>query len=214
MVVGKVCNTNVQRVAFLCDYQFIAAGMLSKSKGQILRTSATLHVLFHMDTPLAIPETISGDAVKAAVDVCIQHAAFLAGRGDVQELIEVLAMGTKLLIKYPYLCGVYIIVWYVHSESSQAAPPVEMSKTDGHRSATTSLLLPGKVLHLNALNKKRSFRNSGNKAGAIHGFEMLQENGLGTIVTTKIARGAAMVHICVHVRVKLICYSCCDSRLF
>ena len=74
-----------------------AAGMLSKSKGQILRISAILHVLFHMNTPLTIPEAISVDAVKAAidlVDVCIQHAAFLAGRGDVQESIEMLTTGT------------------------------------------------------------------------------------------------------------------------
>ena len=95
-----------------------------------------------------------------------------------------------------------VFVWClqnVHLESSQAALPVEMNKTDGHRSATTSLLLPGRVLHLNALSQKRSFRNSGNKAGAVHGFEILEENGLGTIVTTKIARGAAMVCVCVHV---------------
>ena len=94
-----------------------------------------------------------------------------------------------------------MFVWCIqnlHLESSQAALPVEMNKTDGHRSATTSLLLPGKVLHLNALSQKRSFRNSGNKAGAVRGFEILEEIGLGTIVTTKIARGAAMVCVCVH----------------
>lgn len=71
-------------------YQISYAGMLSKSKGQILRVAATLHVLFHIDTPLAIPSVIGEDAVKAAidfVDVCIQQAAFLAGRGNVQEAI-------------------------------------------------------------------------------------------------------------------------------
>ena len=41
-------------------------GMLSKSKEQILRVSAVLHVLFHIDTPHNIPRTISEDAVKAA----------------------------------------------------------------------------------------------------------------------------------------------------
>ena len=72
------------------------AGMLSKAKGQILRVAATLHVLFHIDTPLAIPSIIDDKAVKAAidlVDVCIQQAAFLAGRGDVQEAINELAKG-------------------------------------------------------------------------------------------------------------------------
>ena len=93
----------------------------------------------------------------------------------------------------------YQCIIIAHLESSQAALPVEMNRTDGHRSATTSLLLPGRVLHLNALSQKRTFRNSGNKAGAVRGFEMLEENGLGTVVTTKIARGAAMVRVNVHV---------------
>ena len=60
--------------------------MLSKSKGQILRVAATLHVLFDVNTPLVIPDVISTEAIKAIinlVDVCIQHSAFLAGRGDV-----------------------------------------------------------------------------------------------------------------------------------
>lgn len=35
------------------------------------------------------------------------------------------------------------------------------------------LLLPGKILDLKALSQKRAFRNSGNKAGAVQGFEIL-----------------------------------------
>jgi hypothetical protein len=70
--------------------------MLSKEKGQILRVAASLHVLFNIDTPHTISQEISDDAVKAAVDlvdVCIQHAAFLAGRGDVEETIQGLVEG-------------------------------------------------------------------------------------------------------------------------
>ena len=44
-----------------------------------------------------------------------------------------------------------------------------------------SLLLPGKVLRLNALLAMTKFRNCGNKAGAVKGFEELQEIGLGKI---------------------------------
>lgn len=65
--------------------------MLSKSKGQVLRIAATLHVLFNWERPKDIPKEISVDALKAAinfVDVCIQHSAFLAGRGDVDEAIS------------------------------------------------------------------------------------------------------------------------------
>lgn len=70
---------------------FIFTGMLSKSKGQILRVAATMHALFHWETPGAIPETISDEALKAAVcfvELCVQHAAFLAGRGNVAEEID------------------------------------------------------------------------------------------------------------------------------
>ena len=74
--------------------------MLSKAKGQILRIAATMHVLFHWETPHDISSNISIDALKAAinfVDISIQHAAYLAGR-DVHEAVEsihqmVLGMG-------------------------------------------------------------------------------------------------------------------------
>ena len=66
-------------------------GMLSKSKGQILRIAATLPVLFNLETPLSIPAAISDSAIKAAinlVDAYLQHAAFLAGRGEIDETIR------------------------------------------------------------------------------------------------------------------------------
>ena len=74
----------------------ISLGMLSKSKGQILRVAAALHVLFHHNTPLHVPESISKEAVKAAVsfvELCIQHAAYMAGRGDMSEAIQAIRPG-------------------------------------------------------------------------------------------------------------------------
>ena len=65
--------------------------MLSKSKGQLLRVEAVMHVLFNMETPSSIPQEISEAAVKGAdcfVDLCLQHAAFLGGKGNLQEAIE------------------------------------------------------------------------------------------------------------------------------
>ena len=53
--------------------------------------AATMHVLFHWETPDKIPSTISDMALKAAqsfVELCIQHAAFLAGRGNIPEEID------------------------------------------------------------------------------------------------------------------------------
>ena len=65
--------------------------MLLKAKGQILRIRATLHVLLHWETPHSISSNISVDALKAAINfvhLSIQHAAYLAGRGDVEKAIQ------------------------------------------------------------------------------------------------------------------------------
>ena len=70
----------------------IIVGMLSKSKGQVLRVAAVMHVLFHMHSPEIIPKEISEDAVKAAdcfVDICLQPAAYLGGRGDFQDAVDI-----------------------------------------------------------------------------------------------------------------------------
>jgi len=74
--------------------------MLSKSKGQILRVSAVLHILFHVHLPNATDneESIDGcgdtisnqiryEALYAAVNFVessILHAAYIAGRGEIR----------------------------------------------------------------------------------------------------------------------------------
>lgn len=74
--------------------------MLSKSKGQILRVAAFLQVLFTLpmdedqSSCSSSPEitVISEDAIKAAIDfveVCCQQAAFIAGKGTIDEEVEV-----------------------------------------------------------------------------------------------------------------------------
>ena len=63
--------------------------------------AATMHVLFHWETPGEIPTTISNEALKAAqnfVELCTQHAAFLAGRGNIPEEIDSLTDKGLLLI--------------------------------------------------------------------------------------------------------------------
>ena len=60
-------------------------GMLSKSKGQILRVAAGL---LHAED---IPTVISVEALIAAdnfVSVCLQHVAYVAGRGSIEEAIK------------------------------------------------------------------------------------------------------------------------------
>ena len=87
--------------------------MLSKSRGQILRVAATLHVLFHMDTPQAIPQEISCEALKSAknfVEVCNQHVAHLAGRGIISEAIEGLQKFRKGINTYQYYYASDVVV--------------------------------------------------------------------------------------------------------
>ena len=78
--------------------------MLSKSKGQILRVAAVLHVLFQIDSTTAeeevIPEdTISLKALKAAIDftsTSIQHAAYIAGRTVISTEVELAEAGNTV----------------------------------------------------------------------------------------------------------------------
>lgn len=68
----------------------------------------------------------------------------------------------------------------------------ESSSGDGQAQAN-SLLLPGKVLHLNALLSMKKFRDHGNKEGAVRGFLLLQEAGLGRVIENKPQRGTTVV---------------------
>ena len=79
--------------------------MLSKAKGQLLRISAAFNVLFSDTvnedgkiTVSTVPLTISTGSIIAAqnfVDVCCQHAAFVAGRERVDDEISRLSTGTQ-----------------------------------------------------------------------------------------------------------------------
>ena len=68
-----------------------------------------------------------------------------------------------------------------------------MSANEAERTAVFSLFFPRKVLHLNALLHLRKFRDCGNKPGAVRGFELVQKNELGKLVSIKPQRGATMV---------------------
>ena len=70
--------------------------------GQIVRVSAVLHILFHLDSePCTDVDVISEDAIRAAihfVEVCGQHVAFIAGRGGIKEEIKLLELGIALYV--------------------------------------------------------------------------------------------------------------------
>ena len=85
LVLTRICNT-------------VFVGMLSKSKGQILRVAAVMQVLFHWENPHNIPNDITDEALKASinfVEVCIQHTAYLAERPEIEavESIQKMLLG-------------------------------------------------------------------------------------------------------------------------
>ena len=56
-----------------------------------MRVATTMHVLFHINKQLNIPAIIGEDAVKSSenfVQVCLQNAAYLAGRGDIKDTAD------------------------------------------------------------------------------------------------------------------------------
>ena len=75
--------------------------MLSKSKGQVLRVAASLHVLFQLEADEEHGDdfviTVENDteitegAIKASINfvtMCCQQTAFIAGRGEEIKIIK------------------------------------------------------------------------------------------------------------------------------
>ena len=99
-------------------------GMLSKAKGQVLRVAATLHVLFSdtvgEDGKIIVTEvahTITPKAIVAArnfIDICCQHVAYTAGRGDIEDEIENIASAGTCACTctfITYACTCTLITW-------------------------------------------------------------------------------------------------------
>ena len=69
---------------------FVHSGMLSKSRGQVLRLAAVNHVLFSLGSDGPQDDVVSENAIKAAIDfihTACQQAAYIAGRGGLEEEI-------------------------------------------------------------------------------------------------------------------------------
>lgn len=92
--------------------------MLSKSRGQLLRVAAVLHVLFEVgNNTLGEPSSniISDEAVKAAInfiEVTCQQTAYIAGRGTVKDEIKRFKSG-KLAELYT-LCYPFVVKLLLH----------------------------------------------------------------------------------------------------
>ena len=78
--------------------------MLSKSKGQILRVAASLHVLFalgYSEDTCMISENAIAASIKF-VELCCQQTAYMAGRGNMKEEIEIVKASRYLKQEIPW----------------------------------------------------------------------------------------------------------------
>ena len=83
------------------------SGMLSKSKGQILRVAASFHILFQLPNGVHdvddADHTLNGEcddnaiiadsaiiAAIAFVTLCCQQTAYMAGRGNIKEELKII----------------------------------------------------------------------------------------------------------------------------
>lgn len=74
--------------------------MISKSQGEILRVSASMHALFSLESE-ELSNTITTNAIDAAihfVEVRYQQTAYIAGRGDLQQELSMMEQGTTPFI--------------------------------------------------------------------------------------------------------------------
>ena len=74
--------------------------------------------------------------------------------------------------------------------------PVNAEESKIRRNASFALLLPGKVLHLSALIVARKFRDRGNKAGALEAMQLLDECGMGKLLSVNSVCGTDKVSAC------------------
>ena len=88
-------------LSLLDQFFCLPVGMLSKSKGQILRVSAAFHVLFDIGISeteeTEITDEISEEAVTAVINfvqLCCQQTAYMAGRGRILEEIQIIKAST------------------------------------------------------------------------------------------------------------------------
>lgn len=96
-----------------------------------------------------------------------------------------------------YLCGRDKIGEEVGAVLSEVTTPVPQPKDDSPVNAASNpggymLLIPGKRLHITALNERKKFRDMGNKQGAVETITALEKDGLGLIISSR-TQGTAKV---------------------
>lgn len=175
-------------IYFCCSAAVFYVGTLSKSLGQIIRVSAGMHILFHLDQEGPLPQTISDEAIDAAIDfveVCCQHIAFITGHGQIDKELEVIGSGEKQKQNCSY--------YYNSCHTGTAATTSAVEKTN----EALVLCLPGEKLDVSHIvNKQKKFRDRGGRDGALAAMQQLEKDGLGELILKK-SRGS--VKVCFHI---------------
>lgn len=100
-----------------------------------------------------------------------------------------LAPLTQCSISLPLECALTCTYIYVGPLTGGTTKNDALAQSN----ATFSLLLPGNILDLTALNNQCKFRDKGNKAGAKLGWDLLQQCSLGELKQKKARHGTDMV---------------------
>lgn len=131
-------------------------GMLSKSKGQLLRVTGCFHCLFLVDEvhtaaenpgEFQVPSVVADDAVKTAINfikICMNHTLYLCGRSTVSEKVDIVLGDVAQSAEHS-----------IKDDSVNAA-----SNPGGYM-----LLTPVKRLHLTALNERKKIQGHGKQEG-------------------------------------------------
>ena len=141
-----------------------------------------------------IPTIIGHDALVAAqnfVDVCCQHAAYLAGRNSIGEVVKKYSYCKfKCIATTSYLYAYYFYALYACAgDENIALPESDMTLSN----AKLCLLLPGNTLDLSTLLILKKFRCRGNKEGALAAMRLLKREGLGKLIPKCARRGTSAV---------------------
>ncbi|XP_065899115.1 uncharacterized protein [Dysidea avara] len=163
------------------------SGLLSKSRGQVLRMAAVLHVLFTIkgddvqceDNDRAADGTTDqqlddGDldvvhdkTVKVAINIVrksIQHSLYMTGRCTLTEEI---------------------------SKAGEIDSDVDVPLKEKSASAVC-LTAEGKKLYLQPLVNMKRFRYAGNKSGAVMAVYQLEKEGLGKVIEITNSKGVVV----------------------
>ena len=151
----------------------------------------------HVETNSSISTEISEEAVAAAINfvqLCCQQTAFMAGRCDIEEEIEIVNASMSTI-------HVYSSIFTVKSSIGLTEPNISDSnhstKTQSDGAPGHCLTLPGKKLNLTALLYAKKLRAHGYRKGGIKAFKELESAGLGVMEKHKVKSGVvSIVYVC------------------